>query len=278
MLSDCHLHTCFSGDSETEVSLQIEQAIRLKMDHVCITDHHDYGCYSANGKQEFILDFDSYIPAIKKIREKYRDRIDVLTGMELGLQLHIASDLEKQMEKYGSEFDFIIGSSHFVDGLDVYLPEYFERSPYADPEKQEEERYRHYFETTLHRIVSMDYFDSFGHLDFVVRYGPHKNKYYSYEKFKDVIDAILEVLLRKDKALEVNTGGYRYGLGEPDPNEDIIRRYREMGGKLITVGSDAHVPGDVGCEFDRTAALLKRCGFREYTIYEKREPVFYPIP
>ena len=116
-----------------------------------------------------------------------------------------------------------------------------------------------------------------GHLDYVVRYGPNRNRKFTYKDYADVIDPILEVLIRKDKALEVNTGGFKYGLGHPNPHEDIIRRYKELGGKLITVGSDAHAPEHVGFEFARTAEILKSCGFREYAVFEKKKPVLLPV-
>ena len=143
--------------------------------------------------------------------------------------------------------------------------------------EQEAARYRHFFEVTLKRLESYDCFDSLGHLDFVVRYGPNKNRFYDFKTYGDIISAILELLIRKDKALEVNTGGFKYGLGHPNPCEDILKRYRELGGRLLTVGSDAHVPGFVGYEFDRTAELLKELGFREYALYRRRVPEMLPL-
>ena len=301
MICDCHLHTCFSGDSETPVRAQLDRAISLGMHAVCITDHHDWDAPNEKGEMgdRFLLDFPRYIPALREIREEYRGKIDMGIGVELGLQLHARQDTENVMRLYGDAFDFIIGSIHFVDHYDVYYPQWFamdvsesrsderfdpasrripsrEEAEAVTPEK-EAARYRHFFEVTLKRLEAYDCFDTLGHLDFVVRYGPNKNRFYDLKTYGDIISAILELLIRKDKALEVNTGGFKYGLGHPNPCEDVLKRYRELGGRLLTVGSDAHVPGFVGYEFDRTAELLKEIGFREYALYRKRVPVMLPL-
>lgn len=293
MICDCHLHTLFSGDSETPVRDQLDRAIALGMKAVCITDHHDFDAPDEKGERDdrFLLDFPRYFPALQEIREAYRGRIDMGIGVELGLQMHARENTEEVMRLYGDQLDFIIGSNHFVDGYDVYYPQWFamagspapgvripseEEIAAVTPEK-EEERYRHFFEVSLKRVEAYDCFDSLGHLDFVVRYGPNKNRFYEFGRYEDIITAILEVLIRKDKALEVNTGGFKYKLGHPNPSEDILKRYRELGGKLLTVGSDAHVPGFVGYEFDRTAELLKSIGFREYALYRRRVPEFMPL-
>ena len=310
MLCDCHLHTCFSGDSETPVRAQLDRAISLGMPALCITDHHDWDAPNEKGEMDdrFLLDFPNYIPALREIREEYRGKIDMGIGVELGLQLHAREDTENVMNLYGDAFDFIIGSIHFVDHYDVYYPQWFamdalgamdamdvsesqsderpDPAPRRIPTREEAEavtrekeaaRYRHFFEVTLKRLQAYDCFDSLGHLDFVVRYGPNRNQFYDFKTYGDIISAILELLIRKDKALEVNTGGFKYGLGHPNPCEDVLKRYRELGGKLLTVGSDAHVPGFVGYEFDRTAELLKELGFREYALYRKRVPQMLPL-
>ena len=301
MICDCHLHTCFSGDSETPVRDQLDRAIALGMQAVCITDHHDWDAPNEKGEMDdrFLLDFPRYIPALREIREEYRGKIDMGIGVELGLQLHARQDTENVMKLYGDAFDFIIGSIHFVDHYDVYYPQWFamdvsesrsdERYIHASrhiPSREEAEavtpekeaaRYRHFFEVTLKRLEAYDCFDTLGHLDFVVRYGPNRNQFYDFKTYGDIISAILELLIRKDKALEVNTGGFKYGLGHPNPCEEVLKRYRELGGRLLTVGSDAHVPGFVGYEFDRTAELLKEIGFREYALYRKRVPVMLPL-
>jgi len=265
MLCDFHLHTDFSGDSDTPVSAQIQQALTLGMSRICITDHHDMDVVSS---YDFTLALPDYFTVLERFRDKYRGKLQIEIGIELGLQNHIASQLKTLSVQY--PFDFIIGSCHFIDGLDPYYPEFYKG-------KREKDAYRRFFEVTLNRVRHLDCFDSFGHLDYVIRYGPNKNRDYHYKDYSDLIDPILKILIEKGKALECNTGGFRYGLGHPNPCEDILCRYRELGGELLTVGSDAHSPEYLGFCFDRTAALLKHCGFSYYTVYHQRKPEFLPL-
>ena len=97
------------------------------------------------------------------------------------------------------------------------------------------------------------------------------------EQFLDVIEEILRVLINNGKGIEINTGGFKYGLGHPNPTEDIIRRYRELGGEIITMGADAHVPEYVAYEFDKTAQIIKNCGFKYYTVFKNRKAEFIPL-
>ena len=117
MLSDFHVHTSFSADSQTPPREQIEAAIRLGMKEICITDHHDYGTRHMCVK-DFTLDIPAYLPAIRALAEEYRGKIRVLTGIELGLMMRereYLNSLEKELP-----VDYIIGSSHFIDGYDIY--------------------------------------------------------------------------------------------------------------------------------------------------------------
>lgn len=265
MLNDFHLHTSFSGDCDIPPQIQIEKAISLGMNRICITDHHDYDVVS---DCNFELDLPSYFPAMEDLKNRYQSQIQIEIGIELGLQQHIAGYLKTISRQY--PLDFIIGSSHFIDGLDPYFPVFFEK-------RSEKESYRRFFQVSLERIQKLDCFDSYGHLDYIVRYGPSQNKNYAINDYMEYIDPILRALIEKGKSLECNTGGFRYGLGHPNPCEEILCHYRKLGGELITVGSDAHSSDYVGYAFERTAELLKACGFRYYTVYHQRKPEFLPL-
>ncbi len=262
MLSDFHLHTDFSGDCNASPALQIEKAISMGMKRLCITDHHDYDVFS---QYEFTLDFPVYLSVMKELRNTYKNQIQLEIGVELGLQCHITEYLKRLISVYS--FDFIIGSSHFVDGMDPYYPAFYEN-------RTGKEACARYFEATWNRVKDIDCFDSLGHLDYVVRYAPGRTQDYHWKDYQEWIDPILKTLIERGKGLECNTGGFRCRLGGPNPCEGILRRYRELGGELITLGSDAHTPGQVGASFDLAAELLKACGFRYYTVYHERKPQF----
>lgn len=266
MISDFHTHTEFSADSEAPITSQIERAIRLGMEELCITDHNDYDV--AGGLLDFYLDIPTYVPRIQELQKQYEGRIKLRLGMELGLQLHIKTYLDQVVSD--SPFDFIIGSSHFINGLDPFERKYFEN-------RSEREAYEEYFRVSLKRIKELDCFDVMGHLDYIVRYGPNQNSDYSYRKYQDYIDPILRTLIDRGQGIECNTGGYKYGLEQPNPCLDILKRYRELGGEILTVGSDAHDPRYIGYEFNRAREALSECGFRYYTVYSQRKPEFKKI-
>lgn len=269
MIYDCHLHTCFSGDSDTPVRQQVQRAITLGMEEMCITDHHDYdSCFC---EDNFELDIPAYLPALRQIQEEYKGSIRINIGIELGLQNHIAEYLRQFSENYGSSFDYVIGSSHFVDRTDPYYPEYWE----SHGEKEGLEKF---FQVSLERVQKLYWaFDSYGHLDYVVRYAPHGEQYYSYKEYIQWIDPLLKVLIQHGKALECNTGAFKYGMSQPNPCTDILKRYHELGGELITVGSDAHTPEYIGSGFDRCREMLLTCGFRYYTVFRGRKACMIPL-
>lgn len=266
MFWDQHMHCNFSGDSDALPEDMIKAGIAHGLSGICFTDHLDYDY--PEEPNIFLLDFDNYFKALSDLREKYADKISVNIGIELGLQPQAAGQNLAVAEKY--PFDFIIGSSHVVNHMDPYYPEFFAG-------RDEDAAYMEYFESVLENINSGVDFDVYGHIDYVVRYGPNKNAFYTYEKFKDIIDEILTQLISKGKGIEVNTGGFKYGLGHPNPTEDIIKRYRELGGKIITIGADAHVPEYVAYEFDKTAQIIKNCGFKYYTVFKNRKAEFIPL-
>ena len=268
MICDFHMHTEFSGDSETPVRAQIDRAIALGMEEICITDHHDYD--SDFCATNFYLDIPPYLTSLEQIRLEYRDKIRVNIGIELGLQPHLKQYLDALVERFGGRLDFIIGSCHFADRLDP-----FDENFWAG--RTEAEAFERFLNVSLENAKTMDCYDVFGHLDYVVRYAPHQNEQYSYERFRDLIDMILVELIRRGKGLECNTGGLKYGLGHPNPTEEVLVRYRELGGEILTVGSDAHKPEHLGYDFDYCRELLKRCGFKYYTVFHQRKPVFLPL-
>ena len=121
-------------------------------------------------------------------------------------------------------------------------------------------------------------FDVLGHIDYVIRYGKEKERAYSYHKYADVIDEILKTLIHNGKGLELNTAGWKYGLSFAHPHPDILKRYRELGGEILTVGSDGHKPEHIAYDFHRINDLLKECGFKYYTEFRQRKPYFCALP
>lgn len=268
MLWDTHMHTHFSVDSEADTLEMIQASIKAGLDGICFTDHLDLE-ETQTTPDRFPLDIPGYFREMKSFQEQFDEQFPIYLGVEIGLQTYLKSLLPEIIREY--PFDFVIGSSHWVNGEDPYYPEYFVG-------RVEDEAYREYFESILENLAVFDCFDVYGHLDYIVRYGPNTNQYYTYEKFADVIDEILRTLIQRGKGIEINTGGFKYGLGHPNPTEDILRRYRALGGEIITIGADAHKPEHVAYDFHKIPKILTDCGFRYYTVFRERKPIFYPLP
>lgn len=266
MLADLHVHSRYSTDSNAEMEDVVKRAVEIGLPVLCFTDHIDWD-YPV---QDLTFDFDvsSYMEEIEALQEKYSGKIRILKGVELGMQPHLGKRYEELLRKY--PFDFAIGSQHLVNDMDPYYPETFEG-------KTDAEVFRAYFENTLEDIRNFHDFDTMGHLDYVVRYGKHKSREYSYRAYADIIDEILKLLVKYNIALELNTCGLRKQLGFPNPHPDILARYRELGGTLVTVGSDAHKPRYLGYGFDRADEILKSLGYTHYCYFVKHDPVFVKL-
>ncbi len=267
MYSDSHLHTSFSSDCEAAPEDQVRQAVRLGMQQLTITDHYDMDF--PPGDLDFLFDPEDYAHTMADLKERFAGFIDVGCGVELGLQPHLGSRPADFIRAHS--YDFVIGSTHVSRHLDPYEAEEFFRG------LSEEEAYRIYFEEELENLSLFDCYDVAGHLDYVVRYGPTGDACYTMERFGGILEAILRTLIEKGKGIECNTAGLREGLPYAHPRPEVLRLYRELGGEILTIGSDAHTPAAVGQDFARTGDLLKSLGFRYYTVFRDRKPLFYPL-
>lgn len=268
ILWDCHMHSSFSADSDTPMEVMIHRAVETGLQGITFTEHLDPDYPVTPDNLDFSLNIPAYKEKLAELSDIYKDKIQVRFGIELGLQMHLGEYFDSLLSQ--TPFDFVIGSSHLVHGYDPYYPEFFEG-------RKEFLCYMEYFESILENISAYDGFDVYGHIDYVVRYGPEKNRQYSYGRYKDILDEILKRLIFMGKGIELNTGGYHYGLGEPNPCVAVIRRYRELGGEIITIGADAHTPDKVAYAFDRAACVLEDCGFRYYTVFKNRHPEFISL-
>lgn len=271
--ADFHVHSDFSSDSDTPMEEQIQKAIELGLERICFTDHMDYD-FPKQYPLPFVFDMDLYIKELDRLQKKYTGQIAVLTGVELGLQPHIADTCHALTMDYRDKLDFVIGSTHIVDHLDPYYEHYWE-------DKSLEEGISRYFEVT-HSCIRQDMdFDVYGHLDYIIRYIPEtrrpKEDINCMKQFGDYIDAILKALIARGKGIECNTAGLKYGLSFPHPHGDILKRYRELGGEILTIGSDGHAPCHLAYGFRETGEFLKKNGFAYYTVFRGRKPEFIPV-
>ena len=213
----------------------------------------------------FDLDFPEYIKYFQNLKESYKDKINIHIGVEQGLMRNVAD----RVNAYDSakQLDFIIGSSHLVYGEDPYYPEFWEKRSAKDTVLT-------YYESILDNLSCCHNFDVYGHLDYIARYIPANSYSYNWHDFDDLINTILKTIIEKGKGIEINTAGLKYGMPEPNPCLDIVKMYHDLGGDIITVGSDAHEVKYFAYRFDVAADMLKNAGFNYYTIFNERKPEF----
>lgn len=271
--ADMHMHTWFSTDSEACPRDMADEAVRKGLKTICFTDHFDKD--DLEWGEEGIFDVDAYFVEMQKLQEEYAGKLNIRIGIELGFRTYLKDYYEELTKKY--PFDFVIGSVHNVP----YKKDAEGNILYTDPAAEklftdctDKEAYRLMMETTLENVRTSDCFQTLGHLDYVVRYGKSREKEYSYTDYADIIDEILKLLIEKEKGLEVNSAGLKYGLPFAHPHPDVLKRYRELGGEIITIGADAHKPEHIAYDFAKAEEILKSCGFKYYTEFFEQKPVF----
>ncbi|MBQ7765809.1 MAG: histidinol-phosphatase HisJ family protein [Lachnospiraceae bacterium] len=267
--SDFHMHSNFSGDSKAALGHMVHGAVAKGLNTICFTDHNDpFFPYREGEEGMFDLDTDRYLESLLQTAELYRDKIDIRHGVEIGIQTHIYKELSEYIRKY--PFDFVIGSSHLCLGTDPYYPAFWEDRSLKDGLTV-------YLEDIHQNVHNFTDYDVYGHLDYIVRYAPGKNKDFRFADYADILEDILKTIIDKGKGIEVNSAGFRQGLGAPNPCADILKLYRSLGGEILTTGSDAHKPEDIASDFTQTEALIQSCGFKYYTVFKNRQPEFIKI-
>lgn len=266
--ADFHIHTNNSTDSSELPVNHVLTAIDAGFTDICFTDHNDFDYPVCDGQQDFQLDFDSYCQSILEVKNNFRDKINIYTGVEQGLTL-TAADRINSYDPNGL-LDFIIGSSHMVYNEDPYYPEFWNKYDISHAITA-------YYESVAENIKHIHNYDVYGHLDYIIRYIPDKKYNYNSKQHMDIIEHILKELISHGKGIEINTAGLRYGLAHHNPSPDIISLYRQLGGDIITIGSDAHVSSHLGNDFDIAAKTLHDAGFEYYTIFSGRKPEFIKL-
>ncbi|MDE7245293.1 MAG: histidinol-phosphatase HisJ family protein [Oscillospiraceae bacterium] len=261
MIADYHLHSAFSNDSETPMEDMIRRAAALGLDEICFTEHVDYGVeYLEN------CDYDAYFHALQIFREKYDKQIAIRGGIEFGVQLETIPQYNKTFQQY--PFDFVIFSCHQIGGKE------FCRCQYQEGKTQEEYQngYYNYIHTVMQHYKN---YSVLGHLDLIKRYDPCGE--YPDEKILFIVEKILKQAIQDQKGIEVNTSALRYHLSGTSPSRKILELYHDLGGRILTIGSDAH---DTACVADRipeVQTMLKEIGFREICTFTHMQPVFHKL-
>lgn len=255
---DYHMHTHFSADSEASPREHILTAIDKGLDEICFTDHKDFHYPYC----PFDLDADAYFLELQKLQAEFANRITIKIGLEMGLDVDYVDEINAFVNAH--DYDYVIGSIHVIHQTEFYDPAAFFFN------KTKEEAHREFFLSTLECVQKFDCFNCLGHLDYIERYGPYEDKHVDHLLYQDIIDEIFKTLIQKGKGIEVNTSGYRDRKTCGFPNFDQVQRYYDLGGRIITVGTDSHTSDRVGEHVEEVLKEYQRIGFDDVSTFTKR--------
>lgn len=263
-IADFHTHTAHSFDSEAPMKQMICAAQDHGLSAIAITDHVDMTMFDAAMQATA----DNSFAEAKALRAQFEGSLRVACGVELGEALDAAEDSERLLATH--DYDFVLCSLHNLsDGLDY---------AFYDFSKVDCNELLDVYFTELQKLAHWGKFSSLSHLTYPVRYMPPAERPQRYSRWQHVLDDIFDTLIANEKSIELNTSGLRKGVGTTSPELPLLERYYERGGRMLTIGSDAHNPDDVGADTLTAAMMAKKIGFREACIYFGGNAEFLPLP
>lgn len=261
MLANYHMHTSFSPDSRYRMEDCVQYAIKCGFDEICFTEHMDYGTSTS-----YCCDLPAYRKEFLRCQDKYKDNISLKFGVEFGAQAHHKKYFDNIFNSY--PFDFALLSFHQVEDKELW------NCDFQNGKTQDEYNCIYYDE--MYRTVRVfDGYSVLAHMDLMRRYDPHGE--YPFEKSKEQIEEILKYVISQGKGIEVNTSSYKYNLKDLMPSRDILKLYKDLGGEIITIGSDSHREAYVDSHIKDVREILKSMGYKYFTTFDRMKPTFHEL-
>ncbi|MGL5979146.1 MAG: histidinol-phosphatase HisJ family protein [Erysipelotrichaceae bacterium] len=273
MLMDYHVHTAYSDDSNYLMEDVVKDAIEKGLKELCFCDHIDYGIKQDPIPYEpqregvvYNVDMPRFVEEFQRLKAMYQDNITLRMGMEFGMQTHTIDQFEACFQTY--EFDFILLSCHQVEDKEFWTQD-FQKG------RSQQEYNERYYEELYELVSNYKNYSVLGHLDLIRRYDEAGS--YPFEQVKPWIEKILKQVIADGKGIELNTSSIRYGLDDLMPSRAILSLYRELGGRVITIGSDSHSPEQLGAHIAYGKTELKKLGFTTYCSFEGMKAIFHTL-
>ena len=280
ILIDCHTHTRFSVDSEADIHDMTKRAEELGLAAYAVTDHCEcngwypedhYSDKTYNDHFDYRSDFYSSAAAVTDLKDKLSGRLNLICGVELGQPLWDIDAAETVAAD--KRLDFIIASVHQIrNEQDFYYINYDNM-----PMDTIYELLGRYF-SEVYDVCKWGKFDVLGHLTYCIRYMKMRNGISpDLSRYDEIIAESFRELISRGKGIEINTSGIRQGVGHTFPSMKYVKMFRDLGGEILTLGSDAHKPQDIGCNITDGIELARAAGFRQLCWFKDRKPVFFDI-
>lgn len=263
---DYHVHSDYSVDCAIPMRVQCDAAIAAGVTEIAITDHLDHEPIDPGCGYYRVED---YLREVDQVKREYAGRLTVLAGAEIDYNERIAPQVQSFVERYGSEYDVVIGSVHYGEGGAIIFPDYF-------AERAEDEVLLPYLDR-LQAAVETGWFDTIGHLDLPKRYMPKTHRSYDPLAYRDRLRPIFRAMIDRGVSFEINTSGLRQTPKSSMPGPAVVRWYADAGGRFITTGTDSHAPQTVGSGLAKTLDMLELCGIDEVSSFRRRQRTQRPI-
>lgn len=274
--ADYHVHSDYSDDSWYLMEDVVKDAIQLGLEEICFTDHVDYGVKPdwksdekfqvGMNKEVKNVHYDFYFSELNKLSKKYEEKIKVKKGLEFGMQVHTIPQFEKLFQSH--DFDFILLSVHQIENKEFWTGEFQKGHTQL-------ESYDRYYDEMYQLITAYKNYSVLAHMDLVRRYLDKEVDRFEYNK--DKIEKILKKVIEDNKGIEVNTSSFRYEINGLTPSIEILKLYHELGGTIITIGSDSHKPKHLGFHIEESKKLLKGIGYTHFCTFDKMKPIFHEL-
>lgn len=264
-MHDCHVHSIFSYDCEYTMEKMIENSIKKKYKTIYFTDNYEL---LKDKNLYFEFNLEEYWKEVKKNSIKYKDKIDILCGLEIGISTKEIGLLNNKINKVS--LDMVVLSLHRLEG-NFFNDESFLKN------KNPLKIYKDYYINLFDLISNYDNFEIVGHIDILDNYIRYFSEEINFEKYSYYVKAVIKKLVEMNKGLEINTSIYNKKKNQEINQLKILQLYRKMGGEFITIGSDAKTPEEIGQGYNKAVQIAKKAGFESICIFRKRLPNFIKI-
>lgn len=274
--ADYHVHSDYSDDSWYLMEDVVKDAIQMGLKEICFTDHVDYGVkpdwkpdeeFQAGKNTEVKnVHYEFYFSELDKLSRKYANKITIKKGLEFGMQTHTIPQFEKLYQTH--DFDFILLSVHQIGNKEFWTGEFQKGHTH-------QESYDKYYDEMYQLVTSYKDYSVLAHMDLVRRYLDKEVDMFEYSK--DKVEQILRMVIEDNKGIEINTSSFRYGINGLTPSIEILKLYHDLGGTIITIGSDSHKPEHLGFHINESKKLLKDIGFKHFCTFDKMNPIFHEL-
>lgn len=288
MLADYHVHTEFSDDSREPMEEQAKRAVSLGLQEMCFTDHVDYGIKKdwGEGGIEYRggdgiglaaeelqplanVDYPKYFAKFSRVKTDFAKEIDLRCGLEFGVQVETIPQYEDLYGRYADKLDFVLLSIHQVENKEFWNQEFQQG-------RSQQEYNERYYQEMYDVMKKFKNYSVLAHLNLISRYD--KQGEYPFAHVRDMVAEILKLAIADGKGIELNTSSWHYGLDDTMPARDILRLYKDLGGRIITIGSDAHSTKYLADHLEAARAILRdEIGMQEIYTFKNREPLGHKL-